>query len=52
MTHRDPKFASRFWRTYQELLGTKLNMSTPFHPQTDGQSERANRVLEEISGIT
>ena len=47
ISNRDPKFASRFWRTYQELLGTKLNMSTPFHPQTDGQSECANRVLEE-----
>nr|GFA00156.1 putative reverse transcriptase domain-containing protein [Tanacetum cinerariifolium] len=35
---RDPRFASRFWRTLQKALGTSLDMSTIYHPETDGQS--------------
>ncbi|GJR88200.1 reverse transcriptase domain-containing protein [Tanacetum coccineum] len=37
---RDPRFASNFWRSLQNALGTNLDMSTAYHPQTDGQSER------------
>ncbi|GKA72481.1 putative reverse transcriptase domain-containing protein, partial [Tanacetum coccineum] len=37
---RDPRFASNFWRSLQKALGTNLDMSTTYHPQTDGQSER------------
>nr|GFB13980.1 putative reverse transcriptase domain-containing protein [Tanacetum cinerariifolium] len=37
---RDPRFASRFWRTLQKALGTSLDMSTTYHPETDRQSER------------
>ncbi|GKF39664.1 reverse transcriptase domain-containing protein, partial [Tanacetum coccineum] len=37
---RDPRFASNFWRSLQKALGTNLDMSTAYHPQTDGQSER------------
>ena len=44
---RDPKFTSRFWRALWKKLGTKLKMSTAFRPQTDGQTERVNLVLQE-----
>ncbi|GJX85414.1 putative reverse transcriptase domain-containing protein [Tanacetum coccineum] len=37
---RDPRFASHFWRSLQKALGTSLDMSTAYHPETDGQSER------------
>jgi len=41
VSDRDSKFTSRFWRETHKLLGTKLHMSTLFHPQTDGASKRA-----------
>ncbi|GKF56597.1 reverse transcriptase domain-containing protein [Tanacetum coccineum] len=37
---RDPRFASNFWRSLQNALGTNLDMSTAYHPQTNEQSER------------
>ncbi|GJZ47869.1 putative reverse transcriptase domain-containing protein [Tanacetum coccineum] len=46
---RDPRFASRFWRTLQKALGTSLDMSIAYHPETDGQSERKIQTLEEIN---
>ncbi|GJW76465.1 putative reverse transcriptase domain-containing protein [Tanacetum coccineum] len=45
---RDPRFASNFWRSLQTLLGTNLDMSTAYHPQTDGQSERTIQTLEDM----
>lgn len=45
---RDPRFTSRFWKSLQSALGTKLLLSTAYHPQTDGQSERAIQILEDM----
>ena len=44
----DPRFTSRFWGKLQEALGTQLNFSITFHPQTDGQSERVIQMLEDM----
>ncbi|XP_027158198.1 uncharacterized protein LOC113759821 [Coffea eugenioides] len=48
VSDRDPRFVSRFWQKLQEALGTKLNYSTAYHPQTDGQSERTIQTLEDM----
>ena len=48
VSDRDPRFTSRFWRTVFNLLGSKLTMSTTDHPETDGQTERVNRVLVDL----
>ncbi|GJU02234.1 putative reverse transcriptase domain-containing protein [Tanacetum coccineum] len=48
ISDRDNKFASRFWRSLQGALGTQLDMSTAYHPQTDGQSERTIQTLEDM----
>ncbi|GKB91628.1 putative reverse transcriptase domain-containing protein, partial [Tanacetum coccineum] len=45
---RDPRFASNFWRSHQNALGTSLDMSTAYHPQTDGQSKRTIQTLEDM----
>jgi transposase InsO family protein len=45
---RDAKFSSAFWQSLFNHLGTKIKMSTAYHPQTDGQTERANRTVEDM----
>ncbi|GJU04433.1 putative reverse transcriptase domain-containing protein [Tanacetum coccineum] len=45
---RDPRFTSNFWRSFQKAMGTRLDMSTAYHPETDGQSERTIQTLEDM----
>ncbi|GJR43537.1 putative nucleotidyltransferase, ribonuclease H [Tanacetum coccineum] len=45
---RDGRFTSHCWQTVQKALGTRLDMSTAYHPQTDGQSERTIQTLEDM----
>nr|GEY59480.1 reverse transcriptase domain-containing protein [Tanacetum cinerariifolium] len=44
----DPRFTSKFWRSLQNALGTRLDRSTAYHPETDGQSERTIQTLEDM----
>jgi hypothetical protein len=46
ITDRDPRFTSAFWQEVTVLLGSRTVMSSSFHPQTDGQTERVNQTLE------
>jgi transposase InsO family protein len=48
MSDRGTQFTSHFWRIVHKALGTQLNFSTTYHPQTDGQTERINQILEDM----
>jgi transposase InsO family protein len=45
---RGTQFVARFWEQLQESLGTKLIRSLAYHPQTDGQTERVNQILDDM----
>ena len=48
VSDRGPQFTARFWRAFCTLLGTQVSLSSGFHPQSNGQTERANQSLETV----
>ncbi|MCO5569163.1 hypothetical protein L7F22_022883 [Adiantum nelumboides] len=48
ISDRDAKFTSKFWQAMFQSLGTQLNLSTAYHPETDGHTERVNQVIEDM----
>ncbi|KAJ9547570.1 hypothetical protein OSB04_020113 [Centaurea solstitialis] len=48
VSDRDSRFTLQFWRSFQQQFGSKLKMSTAYHPQTDGQSKRTIQMLEDM----
>ena len=48
MSYKDSRFMTHLWKSFQRAIGMQLIMSTAFHPHTDGQSERAIQVLEDM----
>ena len=48
VSDRDPRFTSKFWNSLHKAMGTKLDFSTTFHPQIDGQLERTIQTLEDM----
>jgi transposase InsO family protein len=48
ISDRGTQFVARFWEQLHECIGTKLIRSSSYHPQTDGQTERINQILEEM----
>jgi hypothetical protein len=48
VSDQDSKFVSKFWQSLHNAMGTKLDMSVVFHPQTDGQSEHSIQTLDDM----
>jgi transposase InsO family protein len=46
VSDRGTQFTSRFWKRLHEIMDTKLNFNSTYHPQTEGQTKRTNKVLE------
>jgi len=48
VSDRDRRFQARFWQALQKAFGTKLNFSSSYHPEIDGQTKRVNQILEDM----
>ncbi|WMV23870.1 hypothetical protein MTR67_017255 [Solanum verrucosum] len=48
ISYRGAQFTAQFWKSFQKVLGSKVNLSTVFHPQTDGQAECTIQTLEDM----
>ena len=48
VSDRGTQFISRFWKSLHKAMGTKLDFSSAYHPQTDGQTERVNQIMEDM----
>ena len=48
ISYRGPQFTSHLWKSFQKGLGTQVNLSTKFHPQTNGQAEHTIQTLEDM----
>ena len=48
VSDRDPRFTGKFWKSIFKVLGTRMDMSTADHRRTSGQTERVNRVINDI----
>ena len=48
VSDRGPQFTARFWKSLHDAMGTDLTFSTAYHPQTGGQTERVNQILEDM----
>ena len=48
VSDKDPRITAHFWKSFQKAMGTQLTMSTMFHSQTNGQSERTIQILEDM----
>ena len=52
ISDRGPQFIAKYYRRLMEILGIDVKLSSAFHPQTDGQTERVNQVLEQYLRCT
>jgi transposase InsO family protein len=48
VSDRGTQFTSRFWKSLHKAMGTKLDFNSAYHPQTDGQIERVNQIVEDM----
>ena len=48
VSDRGTQFTSRFWKSLHKAMGTKLDFSSAYHPQMDGQTERVNQIMEDM----